>query len=54
MELSNDDEYNEKVISLLKPRMKTLLDIEKYFFVELTEYDEKGVKKYFTQEGNKN
>ncbi|MDD2889407.1 MAG: glutamate--tRNA ligase [bacterium] len=49
--LSEDDEYNKKVIALLKPRMKTLLDMESYFFVEPTEYDEKGAGKYLTQEG---
>lgn len=46
-----DDEYNKKVIELLKPRMRTLKDLESYFFVEPTEYDETGAKKYFNEEG---
>ncbi|MDD5529373.1 MAG: glutamate--tRNA ligase [bacterium] len=49
--ISENEEYTKKVIALLKPRMKTLLDMESYFFVEPTEYDEKGAGKYLTQEG---
>ncbi|MFA5031783.1 MAG: glutamate--tRNA ligase [bacterium] len=49
--LMGNDEYIKKVIALLKPRMKTLLDMESYFFIEPTEYDEKGAGKYLTQEG---
>ncbi|ADD02146.1 glutamyl-tRNA synthetase [Thermoanaerobacter italicus Ab9] len=48
-----DYEYIKKIVSTVREREKTLVDIAdamSYYFTEVNEYEEKGVKKYFTKE----
>jgi len=47
-------EYLVKVVGILKERVKRLTDFERlgyYFFREDFDYDEKGVEKYFSEDG---
>ncbi|MEQ6360545.1 glutamate--tRNA ligase [Thermoanaerobacter thermohydrosulfuricus] len=48
-----DYDYIKKIVSAVREREKTLVDIAdamSYYFTEVNEYEEKGVKKYFTKE----
>ncbi|MFV9567297.1 glutamate--tRNA ligase [Thermoanaerobacter mathranii] len=48
-----DYDYIKKIVSIVREREKTLVDIAdamSYYFTEVNEYEEKGVKKYFTKE----
>ncbi|MBE3579800.1 glutamyl-tRNA synthetase [Caldanaerobacter subterraneus subsp. tengcongensis MB4] len=49
-----DYEYIKKIVSVVREREKTLVDIADamtYYFKEVESYEEKGVQKYFTKEG---
>ncbi|HOQ10569.1 MAG TPA: glutamate--tRNA ligase [Syntrophomonadaceae bacterium] len=49
-----DDEYALQVVKLLQPRLKTVnqfFEQADYFFNEVGSYEEKGVNKYWRQEG---
>lgn len=53
-EAGQNREYLKKVIELTRTRVKTLkelVDAGRYFFREIESYEEKGVTKYFAQEG---
>jgi glutamyl-tRNA synthetase len=48
-----DYDYIKKIVSIVREREKTLVDIAdamSHYFTEVNEYEEKGVKKYFTKE----
>ncbi|AIS52138.1 glutamate--tRNA ligase 2 [Thermoanaerobacter kivui] len=48
-----DYDYIKKIVSAVREREKTLVDIAdamSYYFTEVNEYEEKGVKKYLTKE----
>ncbi|HCD08790.1 MAG TPA: glutamate--tRNA ligase [Thermoanaerobacter sp.] len=48
-----DYDYIKKIVSVVREREKTLVDVAdamSYYFTEVNEYEEKGVKKYFTKE----
>lgn len=53
-EAGQNRDYLKKVIDLLRTRVKTLQELVEsgsYFFQKIESYEEKGINKYFTQEG---
>lgn len=56
LEAEQKHEYILDVIKTVRERVRTLQELaeaSRYFFNDITEYDEKGIKKYFTQENVK-